>query len=188
MSQPRSTDKTSPGVLVDAISNLQRRLGTTSGSRTSAAAWVSCYLSPQQEAALASCMRASTAGYSTIDNNCGNPVQQCLNAEGAGLGNSVLPSSILENLRSSSNSNGNVSYLSPRPPVASGVDCYGDERDAENDLGCCGCARNLCAGLGIDRPAHQHDCQGAGESVRQVYGWTSHPSPEAVRNNACGGM
>ena len=72
-------------------------------------------LSPQQEAALASCMRASTAAYSAISNNCGNPVQQCLNAVGAGVGNSMLPSSILENLRSSPNSNGNVSYPSPRP-------------------------------------------------------------------------
>lgn len=72
-------------------------------------------LSPQQEAALASCMRASTAAYSAISNNCGNPVQQCLNAVGAGVGNSVMPSSILENLRSSPNSNGNVSYPSPRP-------------------------------------------------------------------------
>ena len=72
-------------------------------------------LSPQQEAALASCMRASTAAYSAISNNCGNPVQQCLNAVGAGVGNSVLPTSILENLRSSPNSSGNVSYPSPRP-------------------------------------------------------------------------
>jgi hypothetical protein len=71
-------------------------------------------LSTQQEAALASCMRASTAAYSAISNNCGNPVQQCLTAVGAGIGNSVLPSSILENLRSSPNSNGNVSFPSPR--------------------------------------------------------------------------
>jgi hypothetical protein len=72
-------------------------------------------LSPQQEAALASCMRAQTAAYNAVTNNCGNPVQQCLNAVGAGIGNSVLPSVILENLRSSPNSNGNVSYPSPRP-------------------------------------------------------------------------
>ncbi|XAH21231.1 RHS repeat-associated core domain-containing protein [Xylophilus sp. GW821-FHT01B05] len=77
-------------------------------------------LSSQQEATLASCMRAQTAAYNAITNNCGNPVQQCLNMVGAGIGNSVLPSSILENLRSSPNANGNVSYPSPRPSGGAG--------------------------------------------------------------------
>lgn len=72
-------------------------------------------LSPKQEAALASCMRAQTAEYNAVTNNCGNPVQQCLNAVGAGIGDSLLPSSILESLRSSPNANGSVSYPSPRP-------------------------------------------------------------------------
>jgi RHS repeat-associated protein len=72
-------------------------------------------LSPQQEAALASCMRASTDAYSAITNNCGNPVQQCLKAVGAGVGNSVLPSAFLEDLRASPNISGNVAYPSPRP-------------------------------------------------------------------------
>ena len=75
-------------------------------------------LSPQQEATLASCMRAQTAAYNAVTNNCGNPVQQCLNTVGAGIGNSVLPSSILQNLRTSPNANGSVSY--PSPPPGSG--------------------------------------------------------------------
>jgi RHS repeat-associated protein len=73
-------------------------------------------LTPQQEAALASCMKAAAAvAYNAVTHNCGNPVQQCLNAVGAGIGNSVLPSSILENLRASPNATGSVSYPSPRP-------------------------------------------------------------------------
>ena len=80
-------------------------------------------LSPQQEAVLASCMRASTAAYSAVTNNCSSPVQQCLNAAGAGVDYSMLPSSILENLRSSRSSNGSVSYRSPRPGRSLGVVC-----------------------------------------------------------------
>lgn len=77
-------------------------------------------LNPQQEAALASCMTAQTAAYNAVSNNCGNPVQQCLDAVGAGIGDSVMPSSILENLHSSPNANGNVSYPSPRPSTGFG--------------------------------------------------------------------
>jgi RHS repeat-associated protein len=72
-------------------------------------------LSQKQETALASCMKERTAPYNAVSNNCGNPVQQCLDAVGAGIGDSVLPSSILQNLRSSPNASGSVSYPSPRP-------------------------------------------------------------------------
>jgi RHS repeat-associated protein len=77
-------------------------------------------LSSQQEASLASCMKAQNAAYNAISNNCGNPVQQCLDAVGAGIGDAVLPSSILENLRSSPNSKGSVSYPSPRSSTGFG--------------------------------------------------------------------
>ncbi|WP_395686081.1 hypothetical protein [Caenimonas koreensis] len=72
-------------------------------------------LSPQQEAALASCMKAHGSAYNAITNNCGNPIQQCMRKLGLDVGNSVLPTAILENLRSSPHASGSVSYPSPRP-------------------------------------------------------------------------
>ena len=76
---------------------------------------VTLSLSPQQEVQLAACMRAHSGPYGAISNNCGNPIQKCLDAVGAGIGQAVLPRVILDNLQASPNANGSVTYPSPVP-------------------------------------------------------------------------
>jgi hypothetical protein len=71
-------------------------------------------LTPQQEAALAACMRNHGGAYSAFKNNCGTPIQSCLEKIGVGIGNSMLPSDVLGNLRNSPNATGQTSYPSPR--------------------------------------------------------------------------
>ncbi|WP_168389227.1 RHS repeat-associated core domain-containing protein, partial [Xylophilus sp. Leaf220] len=72
-------------------------------------------LDSQQESSLSSCLRAHVSSYNAVLNNCGNPIQQCLMTVGAGVGDAILPSSVLDNLQASPNAVGSISYPSPRP-------------------------------------------------------------------------
>jgi RHS repeat-associated protein len=71
-------------------------------------------LTPEQEAALAACLSSHSGPYSAFSNNCGTPIQSCLEKIGAGVGNSMLPTDVLENLQNSPNAIGTTSYPDPR--------------------------------------------------------------------------
>jgi RHS repeat-associated protein len=71
-------------------------------------------LTPQQEFALGACIKSHGGSYSPTNNNCGTPIQSCLDKVGAGVGNSVLPSNVLDNLRNSPDATGTTDYPDPR--------------------------------------------------------------------------
>ncbi|MHA6889851.1 RHS repeat-associated core domain-containing protein [Ralstonia pseudosolanacearum] len=76
-------------------------------------------LTPEQEAAFAACMRKARGAYNAISNNCGTPPQECLKSVGADIGNSTLPSIVLDNLKASPFAIGNIIYPDPRGPSSS---------------------------------------------------------------------
>lgn len=70
-------------------------------------------LTSLQEAALAVCMEKQREEYSITSNNCGTGVQECLQSVGVNVGNTMMPSVLLDNLRSSPNAIGTVNYPAP---------------------------------------------------------------------------
>jgi RHS repeat-associated protein len=72
-------------------------------------------LTPEQESKLQNCLQNSGGSYSAVSNNCGNSIQSCLASVGVPVGNSVLPSSLLNDLLASPSAAGTVSRPGPKP-------------------------------------------------------------------------
>jgi len=76
-------------------------------------------LTPQQEADLQKCLSKEQGSYSSTDNNCGSPVQRCLNEFGINTGNQILPVSFGNQLLNMPIANGVNDYPATKP--ANGV-------------------------------------------------------------------
>jgi RHS repeat-associated protein len=72
-------------------------------------------LKPQQEKALKACLSWSRDDYSSISNNCGNPVQRCLKVLGIDTGNKILPVSLGNKLLDLDAANGATGYPASQP-------------------------------------------------------------------------
>lgn len=71
-------------------------------------------LRPDQEKALAACMKASSGtAYSLLSNNCGTSVQDCLRKVGVQFDKELLPRSIFDSLSRSPSAIGSTSYPGP---------------------------------------------------------------------------
>ncbi|WP_167773009.1 RHS repeat-associated core domain-containing protein [Ramlibacter humi] len=70
-------------------------------------------LTPEQEKALAACMKAASGSYNVISNNCGTSVQDCLQKVGVQFNKALRPVSIYESLRDSPSAIGNTIYPGP---------------------------------------------------------------------------
>jgi hypothetical protein len=76
---------------------------------------VSLNLTPKQEAALQVCMSQPQGSYNPASNNCGSPVQNCLQSVGIDTGNKILPVSLGNKLLDLGITNGQISYPASRP-------------------------------------------------------------------------
>ena len=72
-------------------------------------------LTPQQEASLKSCLSKAQGSYSSVSNNCGSPVQNCLKDAGIDTGNQTLPVSLGNKLIDMGLVNGAKDYPASRP-------------------------------------------------------------------------
>jgi RHS repeat-associated protein len=73
-------------------------------------------LTPEQEAKLAACLQRSNKSYSAISNNCGDPIQNCLNEVGVPIPRSMLPNNLGKELSSSPIHSGTNFYPGPVGP------------------------------------------------------------------------
>lgn len=72
-------------------------------------------LTPQQETSLQASLSKSQGSYSAATNNCGSPVQNCLQGLGIDTGNQTLPVSLGNKLLNMGVVNGAQSYPASRP-------------------------------------------------------------------------
>jgi uncharacterized protein RhaS with RHS repeats len=76
---------------------------------------VTLNITPQQEALLQACLSKSKGQYSATGNNCGSPIQNCLQSLGINTGNQTLPVSLGNKLLDMGIVNGAQNYPASRP-------------------------------------------------------------------------